>query len=785
MLFLRLFLITILIPGFLFAEEGRSIQGEIHNKADGNKVPDVNVFNVTQSEGAVSDHKGQFSGLPFEKGDTLRFTHISYQTLEIVPDNHHIEVSLTPSAIEYSGVSIRGLEDYSPAFEAPVSASYISSSEIERHDNSSLHSVISSDPGVRMEERASGSYRISIRGSQLRAPFGVRNVKVYWNGIPFTEPGGSTHLNLIDFNLIDNIEILRGPAGSTYGGGTGGVLMLESKADKLGSSSINLGTRVGSYGQYSSSITANVIDDNARHQIKGAYRTSDGYRDHNALDRVSLNYSGNWDISDQQNLGILANFTDYYYEIPGGLTESQKEEDRQQSRPDSDFTDYNNSSKAQEASIHMENYLIGGNHSITTESFENRLSLGWQFRFFDHPFNINYKRHTEQHFSARNRSSYQWERDNGDIELSWGGEVQRGLMSRRQYGNAGGTPDTVQFDDEIYSLNSMAFIQLESDLFWGINARGGFSLNHQQHRLLRLSEAPADPDGFEKKYSFDEVLDSRLGVSNVFIAPRLAFSRTFRDDYNAFLSVQEGFSPPTLEEIRTPEGTFNEELRPERGINVEGGFRYKNPLTGLSWEVSVFDFRLQNTIVSYPSEEESEVFRNSGETSQRGIETGLTWQAKEAPNSHLSALDFDFNYTYNHFFFEEYEVLEGDELEDFSGNRLTGVPPHSFYLGIHGEFFDFWQINLSGRYVDMIPLNDYAKDHENAVYSDDYLKADLKSTVSFSLTNDYELDIYGGVNNFLNEEYGLGNDLNPYGGRYFQPSPSRNYYGGLEISREF
>ncbi|MEJ0103149.1 MAG: hypothetical protein WDO19_11585 [Bacteroidota bacterium] len=40
-------------------------------------------------------------------------------------------------------------------------------------------------PGVRMEERSPGSYRLNLRGSTLRSPFGVRNVKVYlgWNSI--------------------------------------------------------------------------------------------------------------------------------------------------------------------------------------------------------------------------------------------------------------------------------------------------------------------------------------------------------------------------------------------------------------------------------------------------------------------------------------------------------------------------------------------------------------------------------------------------------------------------
>ncbi|MFZ9719572.1 MAG: TonB-dependent receptor, partial [Chitinophagaceae bacterium] len=56
----------------------------------------------------------------------------------------------------------------------------------DRYNKTSLVQAFNTIAGVRMEERSPGSYRINIRGSSLRAPFGVRNVKVYWNDIPLT-----------------------------------------------------------------------------------------------------------------------------------------------------------------------------------------------------------------------------------------------------------------------------------------------------------------------------------------------------------------------------------------------------------------------------------------------------------------------------------------------------------------------------------------------------------------------------------------------------------------------
>jgi len=62
-----------------------------------------------------------------------------------------------------------------------------------------------------MEERSPGSYRLSMRGSLLRSPFGVRNIKIYMDDLPLTDATGNTYLNLIDLNQLSSIEITSKP----------------------------------------------------------------------------------------------------------------------------------------------------------------------------------------------------------------------------------------------------------------------------------------------------------------------------------------------------------------------------------------------------------------------------------------------------------------------------------------------------------------------------------------------------------------------------------------------
>src|SRR6478736_3039843 len=115
-----------------------------------------------------------------------------------------------------------------PVSEVSSSIGLVNEKELTRFNSTSILPAVNTIPGVRMEERSPGSYRFSIRGSSLRSPFGVRNVKMYWNGLPLTDGGGNTYLNLLDFDAFGRAEIIKGPGASLYGSGTGGVVLLNS-----------------------------------------------------------------------------------------------------------------------------------------------------------------------------------------------------------------------------------------------------------------------------------------------------------------------------------------------------------------------------------------------------------------------------------------------------------------------------------------------------------------------------------------------------------------------------
>src|SRR6478735_9081097 len=169
------------------------------------------------------------------------------------------EQSSMDSSTILKEVVVRGFENNSRLLQVPASINVLRSGDLQRYNNSSMVAAMNIFPGVRMEERSPGSYRLNLRGSSLRSPFGVRNVKVYYNDIPYTDPGGNTYLNVLGFHNVQSIEILKGPSGRLYGAGTGGVLLINNSI----TGSVPAATAsfsAGSYGLRSYMLSAQMGD---------------------------------------------------------------------------------------------------------------------------------------------------------------------------------------------------------------------------------------------------------------------------------------------------------------------------------------------------------------------------------------------------------------------------------------------------------------------------------------------------------------------------------------------
>jgi iron complex outermembrane receptor protein len=184
----------------------------------------------------------------------------------------------TARAVALPEATVTGYGQRLPLRRTAAAIGVLDARTIQQFNPAALTQAVNTLPGVRLEERATASYRLSIRGSTLRSPFGVRNVKVYYNGIPFTEAGGSTPLNLLDPAIIGRLEVLKGPAGSVYGAGTGGVARFGTPGVAAGTRRVAVGATVGSYGLRRSAVSAETGSTTSSVRAQYAHQELDGYR---------------------------------------------------------------------------------------------------------------------------------------------------------------------------------------------------------------------------------------------------------------------------------------------------------------------------------------------------------------------------------------------------------------------------------------------------------------------------------------------------------------------------
>jgi iron complex outermembrane receptor protein len=601
-----------------------------------------------------------------------------------------------------------------------------------------------------MEERSPGSYRFSIRGSLLRSPFGVRNVKMYWNGLPLTDGGGNTYLNLLDFNSVTSSEVIKGPGGSLYGAGTGGVVLFNKMPSDP---SLKLSTVFGSYGLQRYQLSAQVGRDKVKASIQYAHQQSDGYRVQTKMDRDALNADVTFLVNPKSSLNATVFYTDLFYETPGGLTKAQFEADPSQARPaGGPFP------SAVDAKAAVRNKTVYGGLM-----YEYQWSANWITKAgvygshtdFKNPTIRNYEIRDERNLGGRTDTQFSFDKDTWKGKITFGGEYQYFFSPLDVYNNNAGEPGTVQTMDELKSRQLLLFLQADIDLPKDFYLTIGGSANFLKYDFAAVSATPV----VEQHRKF-----------NPEVSPRIALLKKLNNSISIYGSVSKGFSPPSLAEVRPSAGTYNNSLNPERGISYELGFRGGFWKRQLLFDVNAYDFELDETIVIQRNSDGAEYFVNAGNTSQKGIEARVTW-TPTLNSSFLSGLKIWMSYTYNHYRFEEY-IQDGN---DYSGNRLTGVAPTIALLGIDMTFQKVY-LNVTSNYTDAIPLND-----ANTEYAEHYLLLGGRVGYRTKLKDVLPFELFAGIDNALDEKYSLGNDLNAVGGRYYNAAAPRNYYVGLNF----
>ena len=663
------------------------------------------------------------------------------------------------SVQQLAPVTVRAYLSEQPVLSVPASISVIGQAQLGLQPPNSFISALNSEPGVRAEERSPGSYRLSIRGSLLRSPFGIRDVKVYYDEIPLTDAGGNTYLNAIDFNSIHNIEVLKGPDGSLFGANSGGVVLLSPVNRHADSNFVSAGLNGGSYGLVHENTALQNKSGNYQLNLNQAYESYNGYRQNSAMKRNYFQMANAWRYNGDDQVKVLGFYSDMHYQTPGGLTLAQYQANPTLARQPTKTIP---GSVQQQAGIYQK-IIFGGlvNEYHFNSRLKNVLSIFGTHVDFTNPFITDYENRYEGTYGFRTYFELDAKKQiNFDWKINLGMEWQQTNADINNYGNRLGVRDTAQTLDKINTNQHFIFTRYVADINKYFHVEAALSLNFYDYKFLNVF--PNAETAYTNRNFTPQLM------------PRLAITYQITNDFIWRGSVSRGYSTPTTAEIRPTDHSINPNLQAEFGWNYETGFRLRNADETMFLDASVFYYHLQNAIVPRFNANETEYYINAGGTNQPAIELYFTdWIIRQNNSGLVRGLQFNESITLDRFkFSSDYH----DATSNYAGNPLTGVPEQVVLSSFQIKFPEYLYLFIEHNYTAKIPLND-----ASTAYAPHYNLLQAKAGWQHRFGSKASIEIYAGADNLLNEKYSLGDDLNAVGNRYYNAAPLRNYYVGFNV----
>jgi iron complex outermembrane receptor protein len=664
----------------------------------------------------------------------------------------------TDSLKHLQGVTVKGYLSEQPLLNVPASVSVLTPEQLKMQPGNSLVPAMNTIPGVRMEERSPGSFRLAIRGSLIRSPFAVRDVKTYFDEIPLTDAGGNTYLGSIDVNSLYSIEVLKGPDGSLFGANSGGVVLLNSINPNTGNFA-SVGMNGGSYGLYHENAAVQNQTGNNLLNVNQSYQTYDGYRKNSAMHKDYVQVEDRLKYAGNDQLKFLGFYSNLYYQTPGGLTLAQEQADPTDARL---ATKTSGSAQDLKAAI-FDKMLFGGvvNEVHITNTLRNVFTVFGGHVDFTNPSFTTYEHRIENTYGLRTyfelisgepKTNFNW-------KLNLGGEWEQTNSAVGDYGNNHGAPDTTQTQDNIHTNQHFIFTRFEAHIYKKLQIEAALSLNNYSY-------------AFENLYPLKQTTYTNRPF-NTELMPRLALSYQVTNDFIWRASLSRGYSTPATSEVRGTDHIINPTLQAQDGYNYETGFRLRDKTERFLLDASVFYYRLNNAIVQLQHTDGTTYYTNVGGTNQPGLEAYFTgWLVKQNTSSFVRGLQFNQSYTLSKFTFRDYM----DPTKNYSGNNLTGVPRQAVVSSVTVLFPKGFYLISQFSFTDSAPLND-----ANTIYVGSYHLLGGKAGWKYQLKGKTEIEIFAGAENILNEHYSLGDDLNAALNRFYNPAALRNYYGGFSL----
>ncbi len=697
---------------FSLSLNGQNVISGHFDGEDGKPLHGVNVLIVETGEGTSTDRQGKFE-LSTKAGNvqlTIRASFVGFvtasQALFVEKDSEYkIDMTLLPLVINVAPVEISAKAESRP-LNVPMRIEIIGKKEIEALPALSIDQTMLSSPGVNVN-RDFGIFSdravVSLRG---QSGSDQSRTMVLVDGVPVNKSdGGSVNWNFIQPEMVERVEISKGPGSAKYGSGAMGGAINIITTRPTEAFNVEAEAEAGQWNTFGGRVrVSGNISDSLRHplwySVSGMVRTSDGYI--NQPEETILMYDSvvvpaflqeqaaqvklAWRINENHQVDLDANL----YNDKHGQGIRIYEDDGSWSSHQTWFAKAGYKGQMGKWSMDAKAYYLLENYYKVNEYFSDG-----EYTLYD----VDSKRNDLGGILHLSRLVGEHHK------MSLGGEVRQGRVDASDiYYTAS---DKIDNQGQM-NLGGLFIMDEMSFLNNTLQINAGLRLDAAQFSkgLYRIQ----DPS-----YSLEYMLNFQdtLMKDNAWLAvnPKLSVNYLFSPNLRTYLSAARGFRAPVLDDMcrsgRSKNGfrVTNPNLSPEYLASFEWGFDWR---VKDRWHFGLSAFYSQGQDYMYAI--------STGDSVNMGYIISPVYKTQNISGVNISGIEaelsgtivkgvsFFANYTRN--FTEITDFVPQTAADpDLTGNHLTDVPDHQANAGL-GWQNEIADIYITGKYVGQRWIND-------------------------------------------------------------------------------
>jgi len=647
----------------------------------------------------------------------------------------------------------------------------IDRSRFENRPAFSVADVLRESPGISIKQgNGPRDMGISIRGSNARNGFAIRNIVIFDDGFPVTQPDGLSRSDLIDPKAYGAIDVIRGPSSALYGNyATGGALNFRTRRGRT-IDGVEYGVEGGSFGYLNNYLAAGKKIGNFEYSLFASDARGDGFIQNSWFNTQTVNFLGTLHVTPDDRFTVKFINNNLETRLPIRLSLNQYNQNPFQSGCEfagitacasvgllnNGFNGARTPTTAIQAGLGREDRrtIVGGRWE---HDFDNTTTWRNQFTFDDR----NISQPTGATSAIGDFPSYNYMSD-----ITKRGEIF-GMESTTYFGAFYNTLTASSDTRNVMPGGNARLGLLASNTFsstsnYGVRAREELKIAPNLTAIAGIGWETTVLRGVNTAYAYPTpnvptAVTSLISADRQFqnTAPELALLYKLNPEWQFRARVATGYGTPqvgNLFVLSNGQNGNNTQLKTQQNLGYDIGFDW-TPNNTLTFSATGFYEFFKNELVSQATlvgAPNASFTFNAPKSEHRGVELAADW--KFYPGWRFTAA-----YTYLDEFYTEYteNIVNGATFSfNRAGNKIPGVSPNELTARL--GYDQMWgPLAGLGAFVEVQWKDSFYMDNANLLKAPGYELVNLNVHYNTDLKSDYfkSLSMYAEVRNVFDRTY--------------------------------